>query len=307
MKKGIRISPEAVHPHPYPWQSPVWSSSAADNSRHLEALIGEVAFNRRPALRNLHRHLGSLKPQVEKASVFYGKRRAVGLQARLHAFDVIRDLFTGVKSVEEDEKTIIQELPLCVFNAPAFPGAKTTYAVEKSTDVTAGWSIEVLGSGYGSDVTVSVSQSSKFTASAGTRKLVFAPLHIRVVRVALYKWGQFQRRFLRAELSEPKVRDANGIATVTEAQWKRLVGAGRPLEEFDLSSDASTDIATYSFGMALSGTFETSIGLSAFGLKTKVTAKCSAKQKAEATFELPPGHRYRLRSPRGVAGFYFNC
>jgi hypothetical protein len=55
----------------------------------------------------------------------------------------------------------------------------------------------------------------------------------------------------------------------------------------------------------LSGTFETSLGLSAFNLKSKVIAKCAAKQTTEFTFELPPGRLYELREPLSVAGFYF--
>jgi len=301
----IRIIPGIVRSKQYPWQVAGWVESAADHLNHINVAFDALGIDRVRILKDLHEDLGSLAVQFPEDFAPYGEHRAPRPQARYHATEAIKQFFTGVKVVEEDETIITRKLPLCVFDSPSVPKAKTTYAEGTSTDVTAGWSIEVLGTGFGSDVTLSVAQASEFMSSAGERKLIFAPLHIKVVRAALYKRGKLQERFLRAELFEPEARDANGVGSVTDADWQRLVGKGRVRERFDLSGDTSQSIVKYRRNYQLSGTFETSLGLSAFNLKSKVIAKCAAKQTTEFTFELPPGRLYELREPLSVAGFYF--
>jgi hypothetical protein len=39
---------------------------------------------------------------------------------------------------------------------------------------------------------------------------------------------------LKAELYEPKVRNANGLRSVAEDEWSRLVKTGKPIDRFDL-------------------------------------------------------------------------
>ena len=41
---------------------------------------------------------------------------------------VPRRLIVGIEVVEENTTLLTQQVPLCVFNAPATPGAKTTYS-----------------------------------------------------------------------------------------------------------------------------------------------------------------------------------
>lgn len=134
---------------------------------------------------------------------------------------------------------------------------------------------------------------------------MFAPLRIQLVKAALYKRGELQERFPKSELAESEARDANGIRSVSTAEWRTLVGKGRAVERFDLSHDASDDIAKYSRSYELSGTSEAKLGFKAFDLESSVTAKCTAKQTAKMTFELPAGRLYGLRAPTSISGFYF--
>jgi hypothetical protein len=302
---AIRIVPERISFKQYPWEEPSWVDSVVDHLGQIDVALNALGIDRAAVTRDLFGRLGSLAAEFPEDFAPLRDHSALRPQARARWVQIIKEFITGLKVIEEKDMILTRELPLCVFDAPNVPNAKTTYSESESTDATAGWSIEVLGTGFGSDVTLSVTQSSEFTASSGERKLIFAPLHIRVVRAALYKRGKLHERFLKAELFEPEVRDAHGIRSLNTADWRTMVGPGTVLERFDLSGDTGHNTAKYVRKYELSGTFETSLGFTAFDLESKVTAKCSAKQTAEVTFELPPRHLYELRAPLAVAGFYF--
>jgi len=304
---SVRIVPQSTTAKPYPWEDPGWVDSLGNHLERIDAALGALGVDKGAVTKDLTESLGRLVTRFPQDFAPYGEHRPPRPEARASLLAVIRNFLAGLKVVEEEATTVVRELPLCVFDAPDVPNARTVYAESQSAGGTAGWSIEVLGSSYGADVTLSVTQSSEFTASAGERKLIFAPVHLRVVRAALYKRGALQERFLKAELFEPEVREANGIRSLTDADWRVLVGRGRVLERFDLSGDTGDNPAKSGRKIDLAGTFETTLGFSAFNLKTKVTAKCTAEQTAEATFELPPGRRYELRAPQSVTGFVFGA
>jgi len=192
-----------------------------------------------------------------------------------------------------------------VFNSPDLPGAKTTYGETVTQEGDLGWKIEVLGTGFGTDVTVGVKNASKFVSSSGDWKLVFAPLKIRVVKASLYKRGAFQRSFLKAELAETDVREANGLRSLIAAERQEFTSGARVLDNFDLSGDTSSDKAKYSRTYTMKGNFESNLGLKIFGLEASVVAKCTAKHTADVMFELPPGRKYELRGPSSISGFFF--
>lgn len=212
----------------------------------------------------------------------------------------------GFRVIEEEQQQFeTAEVPLYLFDSPAIEKAKTTVTKTECKGATADWLIKVFGNGFGSDFTVSIKQSSQFTSSNGHRKLVFAPLRVRIIRAALYRGKELKKYFLRTELAESEERDADGVRSLDEVEWANLSADGQPVERFDLSGDKSNDIATYKRSYSLSGNFITSLGFKAFDLESTVSAKVSTEQSVEVILALPAGNFYQLRSPSMVSGFFF--
>jgi hypothetical protein len=218
----------------------------------------------------------------------------------------VKNWLKGIEVVEEDATIITRQVPLCLFNSPDVSGAKTTYGEIVTQEGNLGWKIEVLGTGFGADVTVVVKNKSEFVSSSGDRKLVFAPLKMRVVKVSLYKRGVFQKSFLKAELDETEVRDANGLRTMSPEEWQELTSGAEVLDHFDLSDDKSKDNAKYTRTYTMKGSFESKLGFKISDLEASVVAKCIAEHTVDATFELPPGKVYELLVSSSISGFFFS-
>ena len=303
---NLQIMPGTRREHAYPWEDDAWIRGVAEDLRRADATFDGCRVDGHTVTRDLFDEVGHVVASFPDDFAPLGEHRPPRAQALTAMFDAVRQWMHGIKAVEEEDIVLPTEVPLCAFNCPDVKDAKTSFAESKSTSGTAGWNIEVLGSGFGSDMTLSVSQTNTFVAAAGERKVVFAPLQMRIVKVALYKRSQFVDRFLKCEVAESTVRQANGIRSVDRAEWPGLIGNGYPLEHFDLSRNTGTGVTTYERAHELSGSFEAKLGLAAFNLKSAVTAKCSAKESVTLKFELPAGHVYKLEAPTAISGFYFD-
>jgi hypothetical protein len=215
------------------------------------------------------------------------------------------DRLRGLRAVEDEPIIIRKQVPLFIFNSPKLPDAKTTYGEDICEEGGLGWKIEILGTGYGADVTVAVTNTNEFVSTSGARKLAFAPLNVQVTRVSLYRQGEFQRCFLRVELAETETREANGLRSVGAEEWRKLTSNARVVDRFDLSGDTSGSSAKYVCAYSMKGSFEWKLGLKISELEASVTAKCQAAKTAEATFDLPAGKMYTLWTPSSISGFFF--
>jgi hypothetical protein len=304
----IHIARVETRSKSYPWEQEKWINEAVSSPhRHVHAVLDELGVDDHSRLTaDLTEDVGRVVQAFPEDFAPLGEHLPPSAKGKSSMADTIRRWWSRIKVVEEDHTVITREVPLCVFNCPAVRKAKTSFAESETTEGTAGWSIDVVGSGYGSDVTLLVSQANTFNASAGERKLVFAPLQFRLTRIAVYKGKAFQGRSLRSEVFEPgNGRDANALREVAEAEWGEFVGEGPVIERFDLSRNRGKDLTTYERGRDLTGTFEAKVGFDAFNLKTVIQAKCTAKQSIAMKFELPAGRSYELRAPTTISGFYF--
>jgi hypothetical protein len=301
----LKIEPQRSAHKTYPWKNEEWIEGAVKNPSRIKEALSDLGVDAKAVTKDLDTLLGDLVRRFPEDFAPFGRHDPPRPQARDAWKQTIWHWIIGLRVVEEDSRVETREVPLCVFDSPLHTNAKTTYAESRTGGGTVGWSIEVLGSGFGSDSTVTVTQSSQFVSTEGDRKLVFAPLQIRLVKAALYRRGDLQSRFLRAELAESTVRDANGIRSVGESEWRHLVDGGRVVERFDLSGDKSNDVATYKRSYSLASKFEAKLGFKAFDLESSVTTKCSAEQTVEMALVLPAGDIYELKTPPKIAGFHF--
>jgi hypothetical protein len=302
----VRITPGTTRVHAYPWEDAAWIESVAHDLNRAPSTFDVVRVDPHEVTRDLVAEVGHVVTAYPEDFAPFGEHRAPSRRGLAAMYDAVGRWMRGIKTVTEDKTMMHIAVPLCAFNCPDVADAKTSFAESNTTEKTAGWSIEVLGSGFGSDVTLSVSQTNLFAAGPGERKLVFAPLQVRVECVAVYKRDQYLDRFLRCEVVESSVREANGVRLVDHSEWRNLIGGGRPVERFDLSGDKSGSVTTYERSHELSGSFEAKLGLEAYHLKSSVTAKCKAKESVALKFELPGGRLYVWQSPTALSGFYFD-
>jgi hypothetical protein len=301
----LQIEPQPRVEKVYPWTDEEWLASAAQQTGMISGAFEDLGGPEQEITDDLYEAIGEVVRRYPEDFAPFEEHRPPSPWAVMSMREAIRDWFADVEVREEDETHIVQQIPLFVFDAPAFPGAKTIYGEAKSRGNTVGWKIEMLGSGFGADQTVVVKHESEFTASAGTKKLVFAPLNVRIVRASLYKRGKYQRSFLTAELAESDVREANGIRTLSDAEWQAVASRVRLVERFDLSGDASGDVVKYKRSYTMADSIESKLGLKAFNLDITITAKCEAEHTAQVAFELPAGRVYELWKPSSVLGFVF--
>lgn len=316
---GIQISVQKERKKAYPWER----LTDLGNERFWKKLtdVGNERFDRdefevkclekiqqvqplRDILGSDSQHVISLERAIK---TFYNDASSnVFGAAKISKFILrIADLLQGYEVIYEKELFETREIPLYIFNSPSVDKAKAMVTTKESVGAKADWSIKVMGSGFGSDFTVSITQSSQFTSSSGQCKLIFAPLKVRIVRAALYKHGILEKHFLRTELAESDERDADGIKTLDEKEWAEFTADNQLQERFDLLGDRSNDIATYNRKYSLSGNFNASLGFKALNLESTVSAKVSTEQSVEVSLSLPPGNTYQLMSPSKVSGFFF--
>lgn len=306
---NIRVTVSARRPAQYPWQNEAWLQTASRNLQHLSTVFDNIPVNRPQIMADLNEEISRVVtayPQdFAPFEIEGGGHRPASGKALNSMRSAISNWFKGIKVVEEEETTITREFPLCVFNCPNVPMARTTFSESDNTEVEAGWTIDVLGTGFGSNVTLAVSQTNTFRAAAGECKLVFAPVPIRVVKVALYKRDVFQKRFLKAEVANANAINTNGLRSLNKAEWQSFVEDGRFADSFDLSKNTGTELSDFDRSYKLSGSFDIKVGFDAFTIKSSISAKCTAEQEVSMTLELPPGRLYELWSPATISGFYF--
>jgi hypothetical protein len=271
----------------------------------IDAMIKDLGLRNTGLTNDLHEAMQEVLHRYPEDFAPFGEHRPPRREALWSMARAIKHWLGGITVAEEESDIITQQVPLCVITSPDLPGAKATYGETMTQEDRLGWKIEISGTGFGADVTVVVKQTSEFISSSGDRKLIFAPLKMRVAKVSLYKLGYFQESFLKAELAETEVREANGIRDVSTIEWQELTREARVIDRFDLLGDTSGDVAKYKRSYTMKGSFESKLGLKLFNLEASIVAKCDAEHTAEVVFELPAGRKYELWEPSSIFGFFF--
>lgn len=298
---SIRISVQDETKKPYPWEldGMDWVKTVRTNPfANIDATVTELGLKKDTF------YVDDTDMRIGRKDPIFLPTRPTGasINGILHGF---WRWLQRCSVIEEGEQFETWEFPFYIFDSPAIKQSKTTITTTKNVGAMADWSISVFGNGFGSDFTVSINQSSQFTSSSGQHKLVFAPLRVRIIRVALYRDGVLENHFLRTELAESDLRDADGIRSLDEEEWSEFITDNQLKERFDLSGDKSNDIAIYKRKYSLSGNFNASLGFKALDLESTVAAKVSTEKSVEVSLSLPPGNTYQLMMPSKISGFFF--
>jgi hypothetical protein len=219
---------------------------------------------------------------------------------RSRALDGLRRIL-GVREVRVLESTTrAQRLPLFVLSSPPVAGSSVSYTNSLSRARSAAWSVEVLGTGTGMDVTLSLAGRGTFVARNGDRKLVFLPATIHVSRVGVYERGRQVGEGLRTQVRRTKEQiGVERLRSAAELQYD-----GQAPFVYPLAGDPSGDIATIEFEGSLVETFEFELGVEAFNLGAKLHAKVTQEHSSLIKLELPSGIDYEFRALQRPTGLW---
>jgi len=219
----------------------------------------------------------------------------------------LRDLlkvWLGLRKYVVENSTLEPvNIPLFKLHSPKVPGSKTSY-IESQTDVASGaWSVTVAGTGMGKTKSFGVKYTNQFDSTDGDCKLIYVPITVKIELVATYEGKKFIGRGLRTEVILKPGKFNKGITSRPEAE---CAGKLRPTaddsEEFDYSTDRSTAVHKGSWTGTWEENLEGKLGLTAFNLGAEIKTAISRTQEISIAFELPAGHKYKLRQLRPERG-----
>lgn len=216
----------------------------------------------------------------------------------------IRELLGIRRVVEESVTEDWINVPLYRFGAPRVEGATVEYSEGGSLVGSGGWTVKVFGIGTGDTTSVQVNKSRTFVAGAGTCKLVFIPIKLRVATVAVYDRNRLVGRGRTAQVAPLK---ESGDEHLRRRGCKTLpcdACCGGPSDYLDildcaLSGDSSSVVHRDKRSWETDVAREVSVQLSKF-INVSALVRIRRTRRLELSFALPSGHDYRAYLCHGI-------
>lgn len=161
-----------------------WSEEVLDNASLVTRGLREMSWD---------------ELSIDEFLARYAEIRNAGLP-RESLIASIRELLGMRRKVAESVRDDWIRMPLYRFGAPAVPGALVEYSEGESL-LGGGWSLKVFGIGSADTTSLQVSKSKTFVANAGTCKLVYVPVLMRVTRMAVYDGDRLLGRGVEAQVA----------------------------------------------------------------------------------------------------------
>jgi hypothetical protein len=199
----------------------------------------------------------------------------------------------------EAQEEVELRIPLFVLAAADVAGctASVTTTVKKGGALK--WGITVFGTGLAASAKISVTASSRFTASSGETKVVFLPASITVERGTMLRNGQAIGHGTRVDASNLKQSGAPALLLSPKGARPAI---GAIAERYDLAGDTSGAVATYEYLYERSGGAELTLGAKAFGVDLSLTGTIELYESLTLTYGLAGGADYELHQVREGCG-----
>ena len=165
-----------------------WLDLALDDAAELEqglaeaGVKGEVAEACLKLRRDLERELAGKRP----GSIAEAARRGRIWQAR----QTLERLLGLVEHKCVDTRAMSVEIPVFWLSSPNAASATTDFTVTEATGESGGWTISVLGFGFGCTRSVSFSITRPFHSEGGARRLIYAPVDLDARLMQPFKDGE---------------------------------------------------------------------------------------------------------------------
>ncbi len=235
-------------------------------------------------------------PEYTEALRIYSSARG---SARRRLRDWWNQRVTSIESIEP----LKVKIPLFVLGTPVVPGCKAEWTNETEFDAESGWSLQITGSGLGSDVGATFIESASFEASSGETKLIFCPVVVQLERIEISEPNKPKTQQWRidvAGLSESRLRP--GLLLLDpDAVPARGDSAG----EYLLAGDPSGSMAIYKYKYKQTVTKKVNVGINVHGVQLGISATSTFASSVELKYTLKTGADYKLFSAEGSEGLLF--
>jgi hypothetical protein len=207
----------------------------------------------------------------------------------------------NVKVVGSEQRTVV--IPLFVLGTPSVQGCKAEWTNEIASVFTAGWTLHVAGSGFGSDSGNTYVESASFEASSGEHKVIFCEADLRIEHIEIRQKGGPPVQRSRIDLagmaqSSPRL----GLLLLAPD----AVPARGPLAyRFPLAGDPSDSSATFTRKYSQDKTKNVSVGIDVHGVQLGLTATSDFGSSVEIKYTLKTGTDYELFHAADCDGLLF--
>lgn len=234
-------------------------------------------------------------PELIEAQHFYSAKRESALK-KLGAW-----WKTNVTVLESIQHVV--KIPLFVLGTPSVPNCKAEWTNEIVSGISNGWTLQLAGSGLGSDAGSTYVESANFQASSGQTKLIIGDVALQLEHIEI-----------RQKKGPPVRQWRIDLTSVAEAKvWlgaKLLFPDAVPprgdfVRPFPLADDPSGAPATYEKGYTTCTAKKVNVGLDVRGVKLGLTASSDFGSTIKIKYTLISGVDYALFYARDCDGYVF--
>jgi hypothetical protein len=285
-----------------------WQDMALDNPQRFAtemAVLGlpdediqsalELVTSVKAELRHAVRGIDDYEPQRDReppSPEQAAEERRVYNSARTSAVDRITH-WMQQQSVRIDERTIVyHRFPLFLISAPAIPGCSTSFTVEQTQLQDIRWSVTILGTGLGTDGTISASASATFRTGPGETKVIFLPVTLAVEHVTVLRRGKPVSQGHRIDVASLKQQETNpGLMLLSS---DAIPPFGRRDLIYELADDRTGAIASYEYTYGRVKKLPLRVGIKAYGTDLGVYFQAAMDHKVKLACDLRGGYDYEL-------------
>jgi hypothetical protein len=235
-------------------------------------------------------------PDYIEAQQFY-------FTTRRSALERLRDWWRQRVTVIDFIEPVTVRIPLFVLGTPSFQGCTAKWTHEITSGVSAGGTLEIAGSGLGSDAGSTYISSASFEASSDDTKLVFCDVRLRLEHVEIREPTRPAVRQWRIDLtSVDEGRISPGLLQLNPGQ---VPLRGEFFTRYPLAGDRSASLAHYTETYIQKVRKQVTVGLDVKGFQMSLTTSSDYSSGVKVEYALRGGADYELFYAQKSEGLLF--
>ena len=270
------------------------SVSEALAARDRGAAEMAEAVERLKPYENIHFEF-SPPEHIEALEFYAAKKRS--------ALEILGDWWKDRIRVVGPREAVLVKVPVFVLGTPSAPGCKAAWTTEITTGFSDGWSLQLAGSGLGSDTRNAYVSTASFEASSGQTKMIVCHVPLEIELVEILEPGKPTIRHYRVILKEIPEKDLwlspellSPDAAPAKAEYVR---------PYLLAADPTAAPAVFSQAYVQASRKKVTAGFSAHGVQLSLSATSDFESAVTITHTLSGGMDYGLFRARDYDGYLF--
>ena len=235
-------------------------------------------------------------PEYIDAQNFYDAKRRSALK-RLDDWWKKRVKIIGTES-------LVVKVPLFVLGTPSAPDCKAEWTNEIVSGISRGWTLQLAGSGFGSDAGSTYVSSATFEASSGETKLIYCDVALQLEHLEI-KQPKKQPPVRQWRIDLTKVAEGTLWPGLLLLSPDAVPPRGDFVRTYPLAGDSTAAPARYKEVYAQSSSKRVNVGLNVHGVQLGLTAASDFGSSVEIKYTLRAGMDYDLFYASDCDGYLF--